>query len=484
MNRLREKERFRECLGRLIEQFSNKTPCRPFVGAEPGPPLEHTTRRHFIDPFLQALGWDLTKVNEDIIEEARTRGETTLRLDYLGINPQTRIPVLIIEAKAWTAPFVARSTKKGIDEGQEASRPISLICAAVEHHKARGNLKDSPVTLEWAGYIAKLHQYVTSIKYESGHIVTRVAILSGQWLVTFSNPESIFLAPTKVDPYHIGIYRGRELITHAEAIFNQLARCSIIDAFPETIRPSLLPAFIDIVDIKRAYRALWVSRKNTGASWKPRPNIHFEIAMVIERKDGALLNVIDQSLQGSSIPHDYREIRRHINDITIQSDRLLRQVNLELGATLQPSDVESFPGFHARDFPWDQNLTSSVNQLRTDLLKMVAESGEFLLVTGTAKHFLFESPIVNHCGCHDWGFCQAQAQEQGKGSIIVRSVKPKAFFISGEEHHCAHRVVHDRRYNRCQVGVFEEFLCCRACVFQSFCWQPQELADLPCGISR
>lgn len=227
---------------------------------------------------------------------------------------------------------------------------------------------------------------------------------------------------------------------------------------------------------------MWVSRQTTGASWKPRPNIHFEVAIVVERRDGALLTVIDHSLQGFSIPHDYRELREHIITINAKSDELLSQVNLELNTILQPSEIEAFPGFILHGVTRGRYAMPPVNQPRADLIKMVAGPGEFLLVTGTAKHFLYETPIVNHCGCHDWVFCQAQAQEQGQGPIIVRSVEPKAFFITREEHHCAHRVVHDRRYARCQIGVFEEYLCCRTCVYHTVCWQPQELSDLPCGI--
>jgi hypothetical protein len=126
VNRLKEKEQFRESVEKLIAQF--RTPMREqsFVGALPGPTLEHVTRRHFIDPFLRALGWDLTQLNEEIIEEARTRGETTLRLDYLGVNPQTRIPVLIVEAKAWAAPFVAPSVKASSAEGPQG-QPAHLL---------------------------------------------------------------------------------------------------------------------------------------------------------------------------------------------------------------------------------------------------------------------------------------------------------------------------------------------------------------------
>ena len=481
VNKLKEKEDFRKCVDELIAQFRTPMRGQSCTGDESGPTLEHVTRRHFIDPFLRALGWDLSKLNEQMIEEARTKGETTLRLDYLGVNPQSRIPLLIVEAKAWAAPFVAPSARANSSAGPQVSQPTSLICSAIEHCKAGGKLKDSPVTLLWAEYLAKLHQYVTTLKNESGHVITRLATLSGQWLVTFYDPDAIFLSPKKVNPLLINIYRGDELITQAGIIFDQLARSSINDVLPEMIRPSLLPTYIRRTDIKRAYRALWVSRQTTGASWKPRPNIDFEVAMVVERKDGAMLTVIDDSLQGFSVPHDYNNMRKHIADIETQSKELLQRVNSELGSVLQPSGVETFPGFPEHRLIGNQNATLTSNRPRMDLVKMVGRPGEFLFITGTAKHFLYETPKVNPCICHDWVQCQKLSQEHGERPIFSRSVEPKAFFTTGEKHHCAHRLFHDRRNARCQIDAFEEFLCCRTCTLQNYCWQPQELASLPCG---
>jgi hypothetical protein len=164
MSRNADKERFRQSVRDLIALFSASNRDRSFVGATPGPTLEHVTRRHFVDPFLRALGWDLSKLNEEMIEEARIRGETTLRLDYLGVNQDTRIPLLIIEAKAWAAPFVAPSVLEASSEGQQVSQPISLICAAIEHCKSGRQLKDSPVTQEWAEYLSKLFLYVTTVR--------------------------------------------------------------------------------------------------------------------------------------------------------------------------------------------------------------------------------------------------------------------------------------------------------------------------------
>ena len=478
VSRLGEKARFKSAIREILTQF-NIPISRRFVGAKPGTVLEHDTRRHFVDPFLQALGWDLTQFSEEVIEEARTRGETTLRLDYLGVNQQTRVPVLIVEAKAWSAPFVRRSAKQESLEGKQRDSPISLICAAIEHFKSGGHAKDSPVTVEWSGYLRKLFQYVESIQTESKHAVTRAAIVSGQWLVVFLDPTASFLSSDPVSDLHINVYRGSDLVTESDSIFDCLERKGISDAFPPRIRPSLLPAYVRSTDVKRAYRAMWVSRTRIGARWRPEPHLALYSVVVVERRDGMLLTAVDDSLPRISIPHNYNELRKHISAVEEQSDELLKRVNCELGSTLVPSDVAEFPGFPAHNV--ESVLDVGGNNRRVDLIKSDRQPGEFVLVIGVAKHFLLKAPSVDSCMYHGWNSCRISAQARGETPIVTRSVMPQSFFMSDEGHHCAHRLVHDRREARCQIDAFEEFLCCRACALQDFCWSAQELSQLPCG---
>lgn len=481
MSLLAEKARFKEKVDQLIAEFNAPIYTEPLTDAHHVSPVEHVTRRHFIDPFLSALGWDLDQLNAAVAEEARTRGETTLHLDYLGINQETRVPLMIVEAKAWATAFVAPSARERSGEGREASQPISLICAAVEHCKAGGQSEASPVTAEWARYLAKLHQYVRTVHDESGHVVTRVAMLSGRWLVTFKDPKAIFLAAGRVNPLLISVYREDEFVACSEAIYDELAQRVISTALPQVVRPSLLGAYIKAADVKRAYRALWVSRNATGSHWRPRPSIEFEAALVLERNDGALLTVIDESLNACPMPHDYSDLTGHIAAISTEADELLDNVGKELGSTLAPADVVRFPGFASVIQRGNQEDIIPPSHGRPDLLRLAQRAREFLLVTGEAKHFLLEEPAVDGCAGHDWSLCQVQAQHQGAAPIFARSVEPKAFFVSQESHHCAHRIVHDRRNSRCRIDAFEEFLCCRACVLQTYCWSPQELAALPCG---
>src|SRR5262245_49230183 len=111
VSNLRDKARFKEKLREVASAFraSLELASPAYAGAEFSEPLEHVTRRHVIDIMLIALGWNLGQQGVDILEEAQARGETTLFLDYVGVRPDTRVPLLIVEAKAWSKPFVAPS---------------------------------------------------------------------------------------------------------------------------------------------------------------------------------------------------------------------------------------------------------------------------------------------------------------------------------------------------------------------------------------
>jgi hypothetical protein len=195
VNELRDKARFKSNLAEIFEAFRGRTDRSgppDFIGGAYGDPLEHTTRRYVIDEILSGLGWNLSRMTREMVEEARARGDTTLFLDYLGVNPELRVPLLIVEAKAWGKPLVTPSNAGAA--AQVAASPSSagaLIAKAIEHCKAGGLPGQSPVILEWAEWIQKLHQYVTTVYRASGHVVHQLAITSGRWWVIFTRPNEL-----------------------------------------------------------------------------------------------------------------------------------------------------------------------------------------------------------------------------------------------------------------------------------------------------
>jgi hypothetical protein len=123
--------------------------------------LEHNVRERFINRLLTALGWDL---DQTVAEEARVKGDTTLFLDYLGVHLDTRMPLLIFEAKAWEKPFISASTAAG-----KKLRPEELIARALNYIKA-GRVGDTPVIAEWLEWLSKLIEYVRDLESQSSHL--------------------------------------------------------------------------------------------------------------------------------------------------------------------------------------------------------------------------------------------------------------------------------------------------------------------------
>ncbi len=487
MNEPREKARFKGALEKLIKGFietMRPTAAVPYVGIKTVDPLEHTTRADFIDNFLIALGWNLKKLGGEVIEEARVKDETTLFLDYLGVNPDTRAPLLIVEAKAWSKPIVARSEAAAANEGKSTSyTPATLIAAAVEHCKKGGSIDTSPATAEWARWIAKLRDYVRGVESESRHVISRAALTSGQWLVIFADPENAFIKDGDVNKADILVYSLKEFVEKSDAIFDHLAYDKIIQNPPAYIWPSRLHAYLSARSTKAVYRALWLRRQEGGAHFRVHPQLYLYAAAVLERDDGALVTVLDEQSE-NPVPHEMGEITDHFHAVQAASDQLLDAIRQEIGSLPEASGVEQFPGFI---LPPTIGAIGGVVPPRvgtkTEVLKSwSARAGEFLLVTGATAHFLLREPTIVPCAGHDWVRCKALGHNKGTGPIVSRSVQPVSFFISGEDHHCAHRMVHDRREERCPILAFEEFLCCRACCLQKLCWLAAELGRLPCGI--
>jgi hypothetical protein len=88
MSDLRDKARFKESLDEVAKIFAAGQDGAPaYIGAGYINPLERATRRHVIDVMLTGLGWTLDQYGRDTLEEIQAKGETTLFLDYLGVDP-------------------------------------------------------------------------------------------------------------------------------------------------------------------------------------------------------------------------------------------------------------------------------------------------------------------------------------------------------------------------------------------------------------
>lgn len=480
VNEERQKTVFKTILAELLERFRRDVGPEAgpaYVGAAAHPILEHTTRRHFIDRMLAALGWNLADLDREIIEEARVGEVRTLFLDYLGVEPELRNPLVIVEAKAWGKPFVSISSRAAqqFDRTLVTPRPASLVAAAVGHCKAGGSPETSPVIQEWAEWIAKVDQYVRAVRLRSGHCVRRVVLTSGEWMVVFTDPAKTFLDPEMVSDAGIIALPCDALVRHSDELFDLLARTRLADRPPELLNPRQVPAYVRADAVSKLFRAVWVSHRRAGAHFDAYPRLDVYAAAVLERDDGCLVTVVPGRPERLSLPADRERVVRHLSEIDEASDDLLADLRSEIGELPQPSPVQEFGGF-----PQPRRPTAALGRERR-LVKSYTGGGEFLIVTGSRSHFLLPKPTIDPCSGHSWNECFIQGEHRGDAPILFSAHDPPSFFVSGEIYHCAHQAVHDRRDHFCHLASFEQFLCCRACVLQEICWSRGEDRLLPCG---
>jgi hypothetical protein len=470
--------RFKGELERLVaEAEKNEAPDAPvgYTGEVIDATQEHTVRQRFLNQLLIALGWKVTTT----VEEARVKGDTTLFLDYLGVHLDTRVPLLIFEAKAWEKPFVAASKAAG-----RRQSPEELIARALNYIKA-GQQGASPVISEWIEWLSKLTDYVRDLHAQSKHLVSRVVISSGQWLVIFTDPGAAFLEAADVNEADILVFRIEEYVRDSDHIFRQISYGQLVADIPSPVRPTQLTGFISANAVRRVFRALWINWDSLGSEGMldTFPQVLVYPAAVLERADGTLLHVADVKFGRASVPAEVSGLKEHLEAVEHNSDRLLGAIFHELQKEFEVSDLGAFPGFSATPLRGSRiALVPEPEQPPVQFIRPWPNSpGEFLLVTGASAHFLLVLPTVGSCIGHDWAACAGSGLHIGNAPILLPSVDPRSFYISGTSHHCAHRTIHDRRSGKCYVAAFESFLCCKACIFQRTCWPAEPAPALPCG---
>jgi hypothetical protein len=470
--------RFKQELERLVDEAErNEAPNAPlgYTGEVIDGTLEHTVRQRFLNQLLIALGWKVTTT----VEEARVKGDTTLFLDYLGVHLDTRVPLLIFEAKAWEKPFIAEARASG-----RRQPPEELIARALNYIKA-GRKGSSPVIGEWIEWLSKLADYVRDLNVQSKHLVSRVVISSGQWLVIFTDPGAAFLDPADVSGADILVLRAKEFVRDSDHIFRHISYGQLVADIPSPVRPTQLTGFISASAVRRVFRALWINWESFGSKGMldTFPQILVYPAAVLERADGTLLHIADGQFGRAFLPAEVSDLKEHLEAIGRNSDRLLDAIFQELQKRFEVSDLAAFPGFPATPLRGSKiALVPEPEQPPVQFIRPWPNSaGEFLLVTGAYPHYLLAQPTMSSCVGHDWAACSGSGHNVGNAPVLLPSVDPRSFYISGTSHHCAHRAIHDRRSEKCYIAAFESFLCCKACIFQRTCWPAEPAPALPCG---
>ena len=440
---------------------------------------ERVTRANFLDRFFELLGWDLS-IFGTVRQEVQIGAGRTRFMDYLGIKPETRAPVLMIEAKPWNTPMIALRRGRHVS-GRHDRR--ELLVAALRHLFSGGAGKTSPVTTAWHDHLNQITGYVRDLHERYGHKLPRAVLSSGQWTIVFTNPPMTFLQE-RAEADDVVIVELPQYAQEAGILYDLIGRERLGPSVPFSIRPAQIRDYISAKAVSGVFYGLHLKYEKTGTnlhehSW---PRILIYPAVIVRRDDGAMLAVMDtgQPMEmEKDIPFgiERKSLDTHFKAVTARTKEIIKDCSRELESPLCPSGLEEFPGFS------EIRSSNGLNAHGRHYVKPFEQfSNEWLLATGKQTHYLLPVPEVNPCRFHSWELSLAAGVQAGPGAINTsRTERPRSFFTDREQHHCAPQAVLDRRASRCHIAAIDQRTCCRACVYQDVCWTSSELHLLPCG---
>jgi len=256
-------EQFRRIKGDLEVEYARATGAGERPADSLDDLLERSTRRFLIDPTLRALDWNPDATNA-LIEEARAHDPDGARLflDYLGISPREREPVMIVEAKRYevTGP---RRPNRPTGGSAEAAELISKVLAL----RKLGRPVGGAILADWAAWLDDVRSYVASFNDLGKATLKRVVISCGQWLIVFKDPIGAFITPGAPSERDIHCFLSpHEIVNSYRLIYDLLYRKRLVDTLTPAIGDVEALSILSAAAIEQYFRGVVVASKMTGAA--------------------------------------------------------------------------------------------------------------------------------------------------------------------------------------------------------------------------
>jgi len=445
--------------------------------------LEWHRREFFVNALLAALNWRSERAPEEglpnIVPEARVRSEetgNTKRLDYLGLETDTDRPLLVVETKRPASPLP-----------RLADDPAATVSEALA-----GGLDGRELRGKWAKWLAQLTDYVRSIHRRVQLVPKRLLLTDGDWFVLFLDPGDAFLENGSHDPDLMVYFASREeLEREASMVFCSLEYARLLEERGPLL-PEEVPFHVGKRQVERLMHGLRIHYIDKQVMYGSRePEIHVSPVVLIRLHTGTWLHVEALS-NAHPMPFSTKSLREHVGRVAKSAKALMRDVKERLGLRKRVASLTEHYG--------DPVAFAELKGVKTLPDTGDPNTVDFLVLTGTRKHYLTKRPTVRGCQFHDHKGCFPQTGHGSTGPIYAPCTDPRSFFVSGQDHHCAQggvyvaksQPVDDSNRTRCglrsaedgqafcEIFRFETHLCCRACVFEEICTRAQ-VFRLPCS---
>lgn len=437
--------------------------------------LEYHERVYVVNALLAALNWRLDASPltglPDLTPEAplRSKERRTVRfLDYLGVESESANPILIVETKRRSA---------GLPRGPRLATTYSEVVSM--------GLKGVKLYGEWRQWLADLKDYVQSIHERSGACPRRVVITNGVWIILFLDPEDAFIESGSKDSTRILVFENRADVERRSAeLYRALEHRQVLEKVPP-LQPGEVLSFLSPDKVERAMHGIHLQYSVAGHFAK-RPVITVTPLMFLCSPEGAWVRV-EGAPDDYEVSPEYQSLVAHLAEVDRAAKALLARLDTLLGKTLVLQSLQEH---------------YSSEEAFSSMPAIVAEAKDhYVVATGRHTHYILPEPTVPVCPFHDWNECVKGGVSRGPSPLRSRSISPRALFVSGELHHCAHgdvatakemplsalsRVRAGPRSGLegqafCEIWRFEQHLCCRTCAFEKVCTKAQ-VFTLPCQL--
>ncbi len=457
--------------------------------------LEQHARDYFINSLLSALNWSVHSYYDaeqycqaNMGVEVRLATERTQRLDYLGFDRDTAAPLLVVEAKRPSLSLPIDTTVPSNSRTHPAGGAFAEFLSGIQPERGRNRSVDH-LTSDWCKHLTQVKNYALGLN-ASGHLPARVAITNGRWLVVFCDVKNAF-CDGPVDPSQIAVFPKFDPTSQDAVEIRELLDYRKLCRSAASLEPSELPFAINPECILSCLRGIHLIQWTEPQLFQQVPRMTVLPVMFIRSARNTFLRVCRHG-DGVHVPSTPEGLAQHLAYVAAEADELKRAVERCLDIEFIETDsIEA----HFQDHAAFEKLPA-VQRLDHD---HSGNGKSFLLVTGTHSHFLRPNPDYEQCPYHEHTNCRSESEAAPNTPIGAPSADLRSFFRDGDRTHCAHRQVltakraevtkdnelrcglrsrgHGHAF--CELWQFENYLCCRTCVYQDVC-TAAEVFSPPC----
>jgi len=424
---------------------------------------EAQVRRYILDPLFNWIGWTVDAPARLLVEapvELPAAAAHRRFLDYHGREVSAdgaETSLLIVEAKRLSVELPSQASA-----GTKAAAGVADTLRELHAGKPRAT------NTTWKKIVSSLADYVCRVSAANGGSPKRVLLTNGSWFLVFLCPKKT-LVDKIIEDSEILVFIDLEDAEHrAIELYSALSYQVLCDHVP----PQHCADLYRFLKEEDCVLDVCVSVEISTGTVPDRQPV-FAMGMVVQvRVPGAGWIQFSASGNGQDrilVDHRSDRIEHCMSELEEQLGVLLDRIGQQAKFKLTSASDFEEDRKHNRISPkWPDTIL--LNRITKDL---------YLLHLGDQLRPLVPSSDYDDCKFHSFGPCHADGVAVGESPLLRQSTNPAAYFPSGSPFHCAHKVVHSIRENRCPLQVLDEFLCCRRCSLQARCW-PVGFDQFPC----